>query len=210
MIHASINYGSCNLNHNNQANFFTRNILKRGAHLLLVPTTCIVSAIDAIIGTGASLAVILTAGKHKASYDFSKKFLLGYRALLILPYTNLLLAINPSSKNPMTHKGGLLSKRVIPLSTAAQNYRTSNNFITRHVVTRLTYVLIAVSSLVTRAVDGVIGALAATFSILCFGQSTYLNDLAFKGLQAPEIVSDLLICLIKCINPWALIFKKTP
>lgn len=98
---------------------------------------------------------------------------------------------------------GFLSDLVInPLKDIARSCYNSDNFLKRHVASRLTYALLAVSCLVTRAVDGIIGIPAAGLSILTGGKFESLNNLAYRTLQAPGIINDLFYCTIKFINPW--------
>jgi len=110
-----------------------------------------------------------------------------------------------NNKPPMiTADGtGYLSDLIInPLKDIGRSCYNSNNFLKRHVASRLTYALLAVSCLITRAVDGVIGVVAASLSILTGGKFESLNNLAYRTLQAPGIINDLFYCTIKFINPW--------
>ncbi len=88
------------------------------------------------------------------------------------------------------------------LKNIARDCYRSENLLIQHVASRLTYAVLAISSLVTRAVDGVIGIPAAGLAILTFGKIESLNNLAYRSLQTPGIVEDLFYCTIKIINPW--------
>lgn len=97
---------------------------------------------------------------------------------------------------------GFVSDLVIePLKGVARRCYKSENFLKRHVASRLTYILLAISCVVTRAVDGVIALPAAVLSILTVGKIQSLNNLAYRTLQATGIISDLAYCIIKIVNP---------
>jgi hypothetical protein len=88
------------------------------------------------------------------------------------------------------------------LKALARSCYKSDNFLKRHVASRLTYALLAVSCLATRVADGAIGVAAAGLSVLTGGNFESLNNLAYRTLQAPGIINDLFYCTIKFINPW--------
>ncbi len=205
-------------------NFFKKHVLARGAHLLLTPASFITSAVDTVIGLGAGVGAICTLGKHTQTFKVACNHLCRSNRLFVRPYVNFLQTINPKAKfsgnaanqpyiarylglvKQATISGdgdGCLSDWVInPLKGIARSCYNSDNFLKRHVASRLTYVLLAVSCLVTRAVDGIIGIPAAGLSILTGGKFESLNNLAFRTLQASGIISDLFYCTIKFINPW--------
>lgn len=89
------------------------------------------------------------------------------------------------------------------LKDVARTCYRSDNFVKRHVISRLTYALLAMASLVTRTVDGIICMPIAAASILTCGTFPTLNNIAYRSLQAPNIINDLFYCIVKFINPWA-------
>ena len=207
-----------------ETTFLKKHVLARGAHLLLTPASFITSAVDTIIGLGAGIGAICTLGKHRQTFKVASNHLSSSNKLFVRPYVNFLQTINPEAKfsgdaanqpyivrylglaKQATISGdgdGFLSDLVInPLKDTARTCYNSDNFLKRHVASRLTYAVLAVSSLVTRAVDGIIGIPAAGLSVLTGGKFESLNNLAYRTLQAPGIINDLFYCTIKFINPW--------
>lgn len=89
------------------------------------------------------------------------------------------------------------------LGERAAEFKSSESFFKRHVVSRLTYALMVMASLVARVADGIIGVLAAVGSFCYLGTNEQLNVTAFKGFQAVTNLRDIFIYSIKCMNPWA-------
>jgi hypothetical protein len=183
-----------NWEYSNQANFIQKEILARGAHLALVPTFFITSALDIIVGVGTGIGAICTLGKDKPILQVSINHLRGGYALVSGPYIHFLLTINPHAK-VAGWKTGLLSYEV---GEALDNFSW-------RVSPRLNYALQMISLLVTRVVDGIIGLPLAATSILTGGTFTELNSLADSALRAPGlIIKGLFVCTIGIINPEAL------
>jgi hypothetical protein len=204
--------------------FIKKHVLARGAHFVLAPASFITSAVDTIIGLGVGIGAICTLGKHYPTFKIAHNHLSGSRGLFVRPYKNLLQTINPEAKfsGDLANEShlvrqlrlakqakisgdgdGFLSDLVIdPLKDIARSCYNSDNFLKRHVASRLTYALLAISCLVTRVVDGIISIPVAGLSILTGGKFESLNNLAYRTLQAPGIINDLFYCTIKFINPW--------
>jgi hypothetical protein len=196
-----------NLSHSSTESFIKANILSRSLHLILTPISFITNSIDVIIGFGAGIGAICTLGKHEPTFTVAVTHLDNAKNLALGPYKNILRTINPNiifSKNPDVYGEGFLSDFIIAtLSPIAADFSDSDNFLKRHVASRLTYALLAIACLVTRVVDGIISIPAAALSILTIGQFASINSLAYRTLQAPAIISDLFYYLISFINPWA-------
>ncbi len=188
----------------------------------------VTSIADTIIGMGLGCGDIVTAGKieslHKLSVsqlDFSYK-------ILSPSYRNFLKAINPKAhfsdevntydinfqkrNSEINHKPPMISCRgnglladsiALSLDNFANRSYQSDNLIKKYVISRLTYPVLALACLVTRLVDGIIGLLAATFSLLTLGKFTLLNNIAVRGLESTGIINDFFYCVIKTINPGA-------
>ena len=186
--------------------FLKKHVLARIAHCVLTPFSLLTNLADTTIGIGSGIVSVFTAPLQNKISIFAMNHLDGSRKLMAQPYVNLLNAINPYAKfsKNLENKNVLTSDSVNNfLKKIANDCYNSNNFLKRHIASRLTYALHAISSLVTRSVDGIIGLLAATFSILSLGKFKLLNNLAYKGLQAPAVIKDFLYCAIKIINPGA-------
>jgi hypothetical protein len=199
-----------------ETTFLKKQVFARGVHLVLVPASLITSAVDAIIGVGAGIGAICTAGKHTQTYKFAMNHLCNLDRVFVNPYVNFLRAVNPEAqfstdKNNVAISSmgdGFLSDLIsVKLKNYARHCYNSDNFLKRHVASRLTYAVLAVACLVTRAVDSVIGILAAIFSVFTFGKFESLNNLSYRALQFPGIITDLFYCTLKFINPWAVTAK---
>lgn len=196
-----------------ETNFLKKEILARGAYLLLTPVTFAAGCLDTILGAIAGVGALCTAGRSTPMLKVSYNHLNSSQSLIARSYIHLLAAINPEFEMASCSifgfeikegGNGLLSDAVIEkFKDQAGDYRQSNNFLKRHVATRLTYALMAVSCVVTRLVDGIIGVPAACLSILLVGRCAPMNNIASEGLQATGIINDFFYCTVKFINPWS-------
>lgn len=192
-----------------ETSFVKKQVLARGAYLILAPASLVTSAVDAIIGVGAGIGAICALGKHKPTCQFTIKHLHSSDRMIAEPYVNLLKALNPDfelteGRSLIGAMGHGFTSHFIrePLKEVARSCYDSDSLLKRHVASRLTYALLAIASVVTRAVDGVIGVPAAALSLLTLGKFESLNHLAYRGLQVPGIINDLFYCTIKLVNPW--------
>jgi hypothetical protein len=196
------------------AGFYEKHILARRAYLWLTPVSFATHAIDTAIGVVSGAAAVISEAVVVARGDvifadsipatinkFAHYHLSSSKWLLAGPYTSLLKAINVTAVvNPKMH--GIIAGYVISfLNQTAQNCTASNNPFTREVTSRLTYVLVAISALVTRAGDGVLGVIAAVFSLCTAGYFESANSYAYRGLGAASIINDLFCCAVKFIDP---------
>jgi hypothetical protein len=208
--------------------FVKKNIAARAAHLGLVPLSLVMNTLDTLVGIGSGIGVVLIGGAEPESLKFALDHLDSSRKILVRPFSNLVKTINPEAifsddyanlpyiyrfianncdPNPPFISGDgdgfvtdFIKSELRPLAIDCCN---SDNFLERHVASRLTFALLAIACLVTRAVDGLICIPAAVASLLTAGKFVSLNNLAYRTLQAPGIIEDLFYCTIKCINPWA-------
>lgn len=219
------NYVDTNWVYSRETTFIKKHILARGAHFVLAPASLITSAVDTLVGLGVGIGSLCTLGKHEPTFKTAFNHLSGAQKLFVRPYVNLLQVINPEARfsgnwadrSFAERQFGLVKQAMISgdgdgflsnfvtkrLKNIARSCYNSDNFLKRHVASRLTYALLAISCLVTRVADGVIGIGAAGLSILTGGKFESLNNLAYRTLQAPGIIRDLFYCTIKFINPWA-------
>jgi hypothetical protein len=182
------------------ASFVQKHVLARGAYLLLAPASLITTAIDTIVGLGAAIGAILTLGRSQKIFDFACEFIGESDFLLSYPYKNFLQAINPDADFGV-QRGYIVSSAISPIEDFAKECSESENFLQRHVASRLTYALAALVSLVTKAVDGVISIPMTAISIITLGNFAFINNLAYKTLKAPGIISDIFYFSVYVLNP---------
>ena len=196
-------------------NFVKKQIGARVAFLGGIPLSATTTILDTLVGGIAGLGSILTLGRHKPTNRFHIYNIEVSRVIVVFPYGSLLKVINPSNEfTPKTKENrilidsngdGLVSNFVLPkLKNYARKFAGSENVFKMHVLSRLTFALTAIAAVVTRVADAAIGLVAAAFSIITLGLYPSLNNLASRGLQAPEIIKDIYYAAIKTINPWAL------
>jgi hypothetical protein len=182
------------------ASFVQKHILTRGAYLLLAPASLITTAIDTIVGLGAAIGAIAILGRSQKIFDFACGFACESNYLLSYPYQNFLQAINPDADFGDMN-GYIVSSAISPIEDFAKECSKSENFLQRHVASRLTYALAALACLVTRAVDGVISIPMTAISIITLGNFALINNLAYKTLKAPGIIMDIFYFSVYVLNP---------
>jgi len=207
--------------------FIKKNILSRLAHLGLVPLSIITCALDTIIGLGTGLGSIAIGGTNRELFQFAHKHLEASGAMAPISYLNILRTLNPEAnisydeksktnlvledygiiklKHPIVSASGngfITHYAHISLKNLARSCYRSDNVFHRHISSRLTFGLLAIASVITRAVDAAIGTIAGMFSLVTFGKILWVNNLAYRALQAPAIAQDLFYCTNKLINPW--------
>jgi|LakMenEpi03Aug12_release.lakeMendotaPanAssembly.Ray.scaffolds.fasta_scaffold08994_16 hypothetical protein len=113
---------------------------------------------------------------------------------------------NPTKTRLSLEGEGLVTDFInknLSLQDLAKKCDNSENYLKRHVGSRLTYLSLALSSLITRIIDFIVGLLAAIVSLSIFGTSKFLNTMAYRELTGSALIKDLSFCAAKIINPWA-------
>ncbi|MBS4168512.1 hypothetical protein [Parachlamydia sp. AcF125] len=195
------NYVSKNWVLSKKTNFLKKHVIARGAYLALVPSSFVTSALDTIVGLGTGVGVFLTLGKQQKTFTIAFNHLINTDRLVAQPYAHFLKMVNPKAEFSDERCGIITYPVAGALDKKAEKFSSSNNFLKRHVASRLTYALLAISCLVTRAVDGIIGIPTATLSVLTAGKFESLNKLAYRSLKAPGIIADLFGCTLNVIDP---------
>ena len=179
-------------------------------------TFLITSTVDLAIGVLSSCANLLTLGLINKLHDYSLFTLKsGANGLLAKPFGCFLQALSDlslknerylfkDSQNLMDQRNGYLTDYIysfgeIPTKLTSQ----AENFLGRHIGSKLSYPLLLVSCAITRVVDLLLGVGASAIAILTFGQFEKIYQLAFKALQAPAILYDIFYTVTLTINPSA-------
>jgi hypothetical protein len=186
------------------SNKFSDRILGRCANVILAPTALITCALDTLMCLGAGLGAICTLGMKKSFVDKMIVHFHETSQILAEPYLQLLTAIAPPYPE-YTRYNGLFCNLVQPLGSNIKNLISpNNNFLKRHVASRLTIALLVTSLVITKVIDGVIGVIAAPISLVMAGKFKKLNTLALNGLYATNLIGDLMCLSIAIINPKAI------
>jgi len=189
-----------------RSSFFQREVMSRlGYGAIVAPMSGITAAIDTILGLGASLAAAATLGTHHRTNEFAFYHLSISNTILANPYKFALLGLNPHAK--VKDEGdncGFISGYVIgALAQFAQDsYELGSNMFIRQVVSRLTYAVALVASIVTRVADAIIGVAYGILSFVTLGKFETINSVAFRALQAPGVISDIILAALFCLNPY--------
>lgn len=208
------NYVHKNWVDHNNANFFHKEILARGAHLVLIPASFFANALDSVIGVVLGVDACLHGGILSDLNCYSLNHARKSFTLLAGPYKHLALAVNPDldlysfNDHSIRQVTGLsLTNFVFNIINPKYNNFlkecSNSNFFMKHIVSRLTNVLVGIANLVTRAVDGIICLPLAALSLVTLRSFETLNELALGTLKAPAVISDLTFSCIRIVNPYA-------
>jgi hypothetical protein len=192
-------------------NFAMTHIAARIAHLLLAPASIFPCTIDTIAGLSAGAASLVTFGLISPCVNFAANELHAIGGLISNPFANLLRTINPHAEFIPTRVRGdsAISRAIseIPLaetiSETADRNAHSASFFKRHVLSRAFYAMTAVTAIVSRTALAILAAPAVVLAALTLGTDRNINSFASTALRAPALVSDLIMCGIKIINPRA-------
>ncbi len=178
-------------------------LLQRGAHLITAPVALIAIALDIIIGLGAGIAAICTLGQYQPLVQLAQGQLKASHAFIAFPYMAIIRAIHLEAQfgEDNANKCGWIADAVQSMCNSIHEDRKQGNFFKKHIIFRLVITLRMAALLVARAIDGIIGMLAAVISILTGGRLAQLNQTALLALQAPGIIYDLFWWTILCCNP---------
>lgn len=158
-----------------------------------------------VAGAWVGVVGALTGGNYKGDVNQSQTTLLQSEKIVSLTYKSLLgcflypsVASGINDELPSYTEG--LTKAII---RSADDSAYAQGIFCQHFVSRGKYVFAAVVAVVSRVVMSALGLLAAVFSLLPISQSKNAAELAFRELQFPGLVKDVLFCFTRIINPWA-------
>jgi hypothetical protein len=174
----------------------------RVVNLLLVPVYAITCALDIILGLAVGLWLTCTLGTHKAAKRKMMSLLGNSEKLIAGPFMLFLKAFNLKQqfeKKPDRLAAAWLDNTI---GLAAFDHTESKNLLKKHVTSRLCFALIAISHLTLSIAEGIIGIIAASFSIITLAQVECINALAYKSLHASGVILDLFAGALNIINPW--------
>jgi hypothetical protein len=181
-----------------QPNFLKREIASRFVNLASIPAFGITSIVDTIIGIAYTIFSMLKCGYDRGLRILALDFTSRSSIILCAPLTFVVAVLNPHAKFDSQDAfvscfgNGLITPYLQKiLFSKISEFKTSDNMISKHILSRICCVLIPLASVVTRAVDTVIGVIALCFSIITLGTCDSLNNLAARGLKTFAIVHDI-------------------
>lgn len=192
-----------------ETSFFAEHIVARCSHFFLIPLSIIAGAFDSLGGIFLGIPMILTAGRFPKLNKYAFEQLYGSGEILAGPFRYLLKTLDPDIKFSFGNEfsipaGGIgfITHYVLDaLTLKAYSFLNSTSFFERHIISRLTYVLLGIACLVTRVVDGIIAIPITLLSLFFLGRVKWLNNIAFRALQVPNIIGDLFLCAMGIIDP---------
>lgn len=177
--------------------FLEKQIVARIAALALAPLSFLACASDIVSGVLPGCFTLITGNEDLA--DLAYMELQSSYYLLSRTYFLFLRTVNPQAEKESVY---LLTDIVHrKLVSYAENLIESDSIISSKILSRLVYVALAVASVVTNAIDGVIGAAAAACSMITLGYFDKLNGTAYAGLRFPGLIYDLFFCAFRLKDP---------
>ena len=176
---------------------FFNEVATRACYLSLVPGTFVANVADTIVGIVAAAIFICSFGKYGG--NFSAEGIMASEKIVSQPFANLVKSINPQAKfNFFDYKyytnGKCISKVEKFFKKNQSQYIKSKSFLKKQIVSRLTFALQAVASVVARLADAFLGVGYATRSIFNAGRNNGFNNKAINHLRITGIVRDVVQC----------------
>lgn len=175
---------------------------------ICAPVASITCAIDTIIGLSAGLGSMLPLGENRPSHAFVAKQLEFAEYILRVPHMICLDVLNPKNEfKPIKGQYTRLTQRLsAPYTynrgdTYIDDFIKSGQFLKKHVATRLSYGLLAVSISIVAAVQMIFAIPLTILSIVTMGKSKFITDHADKCLSSVGVIQDLYEIGRKIINP---------
>ena len=182
--------------------------------LLASPFAVLGAVLDTV--AGAIMGIVSTVFYEHSQRKKAAK-LLSHSSLVPLPLTILLCMLTPTAtatiKNSKNEEMSeslngpftvAISERIRKFAedNAAKDQPTFKEYILkRHIVSRLSFALFAVSSVVTRVFDCVIGVVAFVLAVVTRARVPYFNHYAVRGLKLTGVIGDLVYAILKFVDP---------
>lgn len=199
----------------NKSTFSAENNWARAKSFVCVPGSFVASILDTCRGVpegliaGLPIAVLREMGyANKLAEEVfldAEKHISHSRLIVADPFKHLLQTINPkvlrNDEGCISMDGdGFIASGV---GAVVESLTKTKSSLYRHTVSRLVYALAPIALVIARIADAIIGLVAAPLALLSCGirPVPFLNHLAYRGLQAPGLISDLYQCAIGFINP---------
>lgn len=183
---------------------FQRHFVARANYIVAIPLNITTGIADTVVGLVARIGSLITGGAFAKINKIAQNHMKSLQELLSRPYYCLLRAINIHASFEIPPKClGFAADLIKIFKDKAKSCRNTDDFITKHVVSRLNYMLFGIAALVTRAVDKFISEIAFILSLVTLGLLTKVNEVAYRSLMFPNLINDLTFSIVKVINPWA-------
>lgn len=181
---------------------FDQQVTMRIVNLAMIPFSVLATVGDTIIGLGHYFNAVLMIGRKSGYENLAHNHLSALSRIISNIFEGIIQTINPNAEFGDSDFPGATYFCVTTTLTQIFEASETDSFLKRHVVSRIGHTLTLGAAVITHAVDGVIGAIAAVFAIVTLGKYKNLNDTAYKGLQVTGVVSDLLMFPLRILKPY--------
>ncbi len=179
-----------------------RELELRGDHLCLAAEETIIATGNLFSGTALGLYSLATLGFRPYAIELSRYRLSEARKIVSLPYIHILFILNPRALVPeLSDKDHWGEGNLRDICLAADRSAHENSFLSRHIVARVQYGIYGICAVALRLAQGAIGTIAALLSLCTLGQFSFLNRVAYHGLEFPLVFRDIFFSAIKCLHP---------
>jgi hypothetical protein len=183
---------------------FQRYALAWTTYLFAVPLSVATGTADTVIGLASRIGSLVTLGIFARINEIARNHMKSLQELLSMPYFCLIRAINLKASIQIPPNClGYVANSIKIFKEKGNSFKNKGNFIEKHIISRLNYMLFGIAALVTRVIDQIISNLAVTLSLLTLGFLPKVNEVAFRSLMFPNLINDLTYSIVKVINPRA-------
>lgn len=166
-----------------------------------------VTSLETAGGVAAAAVSVATLGLFDSINRFANK---AYTSANIITtaFRAVGRVINPDFRGHSDGAGIVTQAVAGPIHAIAMNTSHKPNFFAKHVISRIAYGLLAVTSCATRTADFALGILfGAVAFVPLFARSETVNTLALKHLSSTAVVGDITRAIRGVINPDQFVYK---
>lgn len=169
-----------------------------------IPLVAGVAIVGGLVGAVSAVGAAVLLGRNKEVNEFSFECFNAFSEIFSMVNSASLMVINPDFKVKRAVSFFKANVNELPLYNKATEFAGSENFLKKHVASRLTQGVYLVAAIVARVADMALGLVSAPLSLLTLGLFNPLNNFAINHLRAgPGIVLEIFRSTILIINPWA-------
>ncbi|MBS0637145.1 MAG: hypothetical protein JSS12_06515 [Verrucomicrobia bacterium] len=170
-----------------------------------LPVACaslIKNSLYTLCGVGGAIVSVVSLGLIKRVNDETTWLLDHSKEIVTVPYKAVSRVINPYYEGHSDGTGIIAQTVATPFFRAAVAASYSNNFFSRHVVSRLSYAACGVLSIPTRVADFALGVILGAVAVVPFlARVERINTQALIHLSSTEVIADVCRCIRGVVNP---------